>query len=79
MSSKGGSIFDRGAVGVVVGKWSCVLDGETWRKVSDGEREVSVEQFGQTQSRRWREGSEGAFSWTSKMEWMDGGEWDSGR
>ena len=75
VSSKGGSIFDRGAVGVVVGEWSCVLDGETWRKVSDGEREDLVKQFGQTQNGRWREGRGGAFFWTSKMEWMEGGEW----
>ena len=75
MTSKAGNVVDRGAVGAVVGEWSCVLDGQTWQKASGGDRENLVQQFGQAQSRRWREGCGGSFFWTAKMEWMDGGEW----
>lgn len=75
MTSKAGNVVDRGAVGAVVGEWSCVLDGQTWQKAAGGDRESLVREFGQAQSRRWRQGCGGSFFWTAKMEWMDGGEW----
>lgn len=34
-----------------------------------------MRRFGQVQSERWMKRAGGAFFWTAKMEWMDGGEW----
>ena len=70
-----GNVFDGKCAGVVVGEWSCVLDGATWGRVEAGERDGLVQEFGRAQGRRWREMCGGACFWTAKMEWMDGGEW----
>jgi len=64
-----------GKADVVVGEWSCVLDGKTWGKVRPEEKGGLVRQFGQTQSKRWQEKASGSYFWTYKMDWMDGGEW----
>ncbi len=71
----GGSVIDRGAVGVFVGEWSCVLDGESWYKSGGADRDDLVREFGRAQSGQWRQKAGGAFFWTAKMQWMDGGEW----
>ncbi|KAI5857002.1 putative glucan 1,3-beta-glucosidase precursor [Tricharina praecox] len=66
-------------VGTVIGEYSCVLDGESWAKVSAEARPDLVRQFGIAQSQRWEQTLKpvngGAFFWTAKMAWMDGGEW----
>ncbi len=73
--AKSGSVVDNGAVQVIIGEWSCVLDGNTWNKSQDGDKEALVRQFGKVQQDQWRRRSGGAFFWTAKMQWMDGGEW----
>ena len=83
VSSRSGNVLDRGAAQVIVGEWSCVLDGSTWANTSSNptnpspgpDRAALVRQFGTAQCQRWRERSAGAFFWTAKMDWMDGGEW----
>lgn len=71
----GGSVVDKGAVAVVVGEWSCVLDGESWGKSGGADRDDLVREFGRAQAEQWRRRADGAFFWTAKMQWMDGGEW----
>ncbi|KAH8808200.1 glycoside hydrolase superfamily [Xylogone sp. PMI_703] len=75
LDGKEGSLFDRGEAQVVVGEWSCVLDGQTWSRVAPGEKESLVRQFGTAQSQKWQQRAGGSFFWTYKMDWMDGGEW----
>ena len=60
---------------MVVGEWSCVLDGETWAKAGNADREDLVRCFGISQCHQWNSKAAGSFFWTAKMEWMDGGEW----
>lgn len=72
---KKGSISDRGEAQIVVGEWSCVLDGKTWGRVGPTEKDGLVRQFGQAQCKKWEEKSSGSYFWTYKMDWMDGGEW----
>lgn len=70
-----GSVSDRGAAQIVVGEYSCVLDGKTWSRSDPSQKLNLVRQFGEAQSARWREKTGGTYFWTAKMEWMDGGEW----
>ena len=72
---KSGNVTDNGAAQVFVGEYSCVLDGETWGRVSAAEKPALIHQFGQAQNSRWHEASSGCTFWTAKMDWMDGGEW----
>ncbi|KAI9812126.1 MAG: Glucan 1,3-beta-glucosidase 3 [Pycnora praestabilis] len=75
LNGKEGSVVDHGAAQVLVGEYSCVLDGSTWAKVSDADRPGLVNQFGHAQSTRWQQRAGGSTFWTYKMDWMDGGEW----
>ncbi|KFY12141.1 hypothetical protein V492_04082 [Pseudogymnoascus sp. VKM F-4246] len=70
-----GSVHDRGAVQIVIGEYSCVLDGKTWSQSDPSQKDDLVHQFGHAQTQRWREKTGGTYFWTAKMEWMDGGEW----
>lgn len=70
-----GRVVDRGEAQVVVGEWSCVMSEETWARVPAAEREAYTREFGLAQSRQWQERAGGAFFWTMKMGWMDGGGW----
>lgn len=70
-----GSVVDKGAVGVVIGEWSCVIDGQSWGNCGGADRDGLVREFGRAQSEQWRQRAGGAFFWTAKMQWMDGGEW----
>ena len=72
---KSGSVIDHGAAEVLVGEWSCVLDGDTWAKSQNANRDQLVKEFGDVQSEQWRRRAGGACFWTAKMDWMDGGEW----
>lgn len=66
-------------VGTVIGEWSCVLAEETWAKAKPADRAGLIKEFGHAQSQRWEQTLKpvngGAFFWTAKMQWMDGGEW----
>lgn len=75
LDGKEGSISDRGEAQVIIGEYSCVLDGRTWARVRPEEKEGFVKQFGRVQSLKWQEKAGGAYFWTFKMDWMDGGEW----
>ncbi|KAF2101686.1 glycoside hydrolase [Rhizodiscina lignyota] len=75
LDGKDGSIVDRGAVQVVVGEYSCVMDGSSWSKAGGGDRGELVKQFGNAQSNRWQQRAGGSFFWTYKMDWMPGGDW----
>ncbi|OAF60889.1 Glucan 1,3-beta-glucosidase 3 [Pseudogymnoascus destructans] len=70
-----GRVHDRGAAQIVIGEYSCVLDGKTWSRSDPSQKDDLVRQFGNAQSERWREKTGGTYFWTAKMEWMDGGEW----
>ena len=75
IDGKAGSLCDKGEAQVVVGEWSCVLDGKTWGRVRPEEKGALEKQFGQAQSRKWQERTGGCYFWTFKMDWMDGGGW----
>ncbi|KAG0649690.1 hypothetical protein D0Z07_3962 [Hyphodiscus hymeniophilus] len=75
LDGKSGSIADRGEGQVVIGEWSCVLDGKTWARVRSEEKDGLERQFGQAQSKKWQERAGGSYFWTFKMDWMDGGGW----
>ncbi|KFY37003.1 hypothetical protein V495_07453 [Pseudogymnoascus sp. VKM F-4514 (FW-929)] len=70
-----GSVHDRGSAQIIVGEYSCVLDGRTWSQSDPSKKDEFVRQFGKVQTERWREKAGGTYFWTLKMEWMDGGEW----
>ena len=70
-----GDVLGKGAMQVVVGEWSCVMDGQTWAKSNGADKDELVRQFGSEQAQKWRQRGGGAFFWTAKMQWMDGGEW----
>lgn len=75
LNGREGSLFDRGEAQVIIGEYSCVLDGQTWDRVRPEEKEGYVKQFGRAQSSTWQERAGGAYFWSLKMDWMDGGEW----
>lgn len=75
LDGKAGSLSDKGEAQIVIGEWSCVLDGKTWGRVRPEEKGGLERQFGQEQSRKWQERSGGSYFWTFKMDWMDGGGW----
>ncbi|KZF22188.1 glycoside hydrolase family 5 protein [Xylona heveae TC161] len=75
LNGKQGDVFTHGAAQVIVGEYSCVMDGQTWAKVSDADRPGLVEQFGHVESQTWQQKAGGSYFWTYKMDWMDGGEW----
>ncbi len=70
-----GNVVEKGAVQVMVVEWSCAMSAETWGKVREEDRTGLVSNFGRAQSEQWRKRAGGAFFWTAKMDWMDGGEW----
>lgn len=75
VAAASGGVLGRGAVQVIVAEWSCVLSSQTWEKASSCDRDEMVRNFGYLQSTLWKEKAGGAFFWTAKMDWMDGGEW----
>lgn len=75
LDGKSGSISDRGEGQVVIGEYSCVLDGQTWGRSRPEDKDSLVQQFGHVQSQKWQEKAGGSYFWTWKMGWMDGGEW----
>ncbi|KAM3071417.1 Glucan 1,3-beta-glucosidase 3 [Clarireedia jacksonii] len=65
-----------GEVDVIVGEHSCVLDTQTWARLSTRECKAEVVKgFGQAQCERFESATAGSYFWTWKMQWMDGGEW----
>jgi hypothetical protein len=75
LDGKMGGVVGRGCAQLVVGEWSCVLDGRTWSRVKLEDREGLVRDFGLAQSKKWQQRAGGSYFWTYKMDWMDGGEW----
>lgn len=75
LDGKEGSLTDRGEAQVIIGEWSCVLDGRTWGRVRPEEKDGFITQFGHAQSQKWQQRAGGSYFWTYKMDWMDGGEW----
>lgn len=70
-----GGLVGRGAAQIVIGEWSCVMDGKTWARAPAEDKAALTKQFGHAQSHRWQEKAGGSYFWTMKMDWMDGGGW----
>ena len=70
-----GNVVDRGAVQIIIGEWSCCMSEDSWAKSGGFARDEAVRRFGNVQRDQWRRKAGGGFFWTSKMQWMDGGEW----
>ena len=70
-----GRVYDTGAVQVMITEWSCCMSEDSWAKAGGQDKTDLVKQFGKVQRDEWRRQAGGAFFWTAKMEWMDGGEW----
>lgn len=65
-----------GETQIVIGEYSCVLDGKSWEKSDANMKEGLEREFGRNQCEKWGGGcSAGSYFWTWKMEWMDGGGW----
>jgi aryl-phospho-beta-D-glucosidase BglC (GH1 family) len=75
LDAKEGSLSDGGEAQIIVGEWSCVLDGQTWGRVRPEEKDGLVHQFAHGQAQKWQQRAGGSYFWTYKMDWMDGGEW----
>jgi aryl-phospho-beta-D-glucosidase BglC (GH1 family) len=75
LDGKESDITTRGESQLIVGEWSCALDGQTWSRVPKSEKDKLVTQFGRSQGQRWQHRAGGAYFWTYKMDWMDGGDW----
>ena len=70
-----GNVHEKGAAPVLIGEWSCVLDGRTWSRVGEDQKDGLTQQFGQSQCEQWYANSCGHTFWTFKMQWMPGGGW----
>lgn len=75
LDGKDGAVLDRGAAQAVIGEYSCVLTEDSWAKSGGTPKEDLVRGFGNAQSQRYQQRSGGAFFWTYRMDWMEGGEW----
>jgi hypothetical protein len=75
LDGKEGAIGEKGEAQIVVGEWSCVLDGRTWGRARKEEKDGLLKQFGEVQSQKWQQRAGGSYFWTFKMDWMNGGEW----
>lgn len=63
-------------VDVMVGEYSCVLDGQTWDKAGGQSRDELVKQYGQAQMATFLgKHAVGSYFWTYKFQYGDGGEW----
>lgn len=60
---------------IIVGEYSCVLDTQSWDKSQGASRDELVKQYGQTESQLFKKLTMGAFFWTYKFKFGDGGEW----
>ncbi|RDW94563.1 glycoside hydrolase-2 [Coleophoma crateriformis] len=75
LDGKTGTVWDKGEVEIIIGEYSCVLDGKTWSQVPAEEKDGLTQHFGRAQSQKWQERTGGSYFWTYKMDWMDGGGW----
>lgn len=62
-----GAVIDHGAIGVVIGEYSCVLTEDSWGKIAKEQKDGAVQKFGQTQSQRYQSRAGGSFFWTYRM------------
>ncbi|GMF02289.1 unnamed protein product [Ambrosiozyma monospora] len=64
-----------GEADLMVGEYSCVLDGDTWG-VTEGDRNCKVKEFGKRQQSVFKgRAGFGNYFWCYKFEHGDGGEW----
>lgn len=64
-----------GQADVMVGEYSCVLDGDSWNKAG-GDRNELVKQYGNELSKLfYQRAGAGSYFWTFRFEHGDGGEW----
>ena len=75
VAAASGNVNDTGAVQVMVTEWSCCMTVDSWAKADGLDKNDFLKQFGKVQRDQWRRRAGGAFFWTTKMQWMDGGEW----
>lgn len=60
----------------MIGEFSCVLDEQTWKRTTKGDRQQWVKNFGNQQVKLFNQrASWGWFFWTLQFQWGDGGEW----
>lgn len=64
-------------VDILVGEYSCVLDGSTWGKLPQGaNRDAKACEFGQREFECFTNNAKaGNYFWTYKFSWGGGGEW----
>ena len=70
-----GKIHETGAPAVIVGKYSCALDPDSWGKLDDDSHAAAKKELGTKQVDTFAAKTGGSFFWTLKMDWMDGGDW----
>ena len=75
VEASSGKVSESGAVQVMVTEWSCCMAPDSWARADGLNKGDLVKQFGKAQRDQWRRHAGGAFFWTAKMQWMDGGEW----
>lgn len=64
-----------GQADIIVGEYSCVLDGDSWNKAG-GDRNELVKKYGNELSKLFfQRAKAGSYFWTYKFEHGDGGEW----
>ncbi|ODQ83077.1 glycoside hydrolase family 5 protein [Babjeviella inositovora NRRL Y-12698] len=60
---------------IVVGEYSCVIDGQSWDR-TQGNREELCHSYGNQQHRWFQERADvGSYFWSYKFQYGDGGEW----
>ncbi|ODV96670.1 hypothetical protein PACTADRAFT_48493 [Pachysolen tannophilus NRRL Y-2460] len=64
-----------GKADILIGEYSCVLDGDSWSKTNQNRAKL-VQQYGQTEQRLFKQRAKcGSYFWTFKFQYGDGGEW----
>ncbi|KAK6891264.1 putative glycosyl hydrolase [Candida tropicalis] len=67
---------DGKGVEIIVGEYSCVLDGKSWDNDKNANRDALVEKYGQRQGELLAQRTSGYYFWTYKFQSGNGGEWD---
>ena len=76
LDGQDGNVAGSGAVSVVVGEFSVVLDEASWARSTGGTRQDLMFQFGQAQVNRYHSRASGSHFWTAKMDNnLHGGGW----
>lgn len=77
ISEASGCVQKHDNADVLVGEYSCVLDGSTWGRLPSGvSREAKACEYGQRQFQCFAQNARaGSYFWTYKFSWGSGGEW----